>query len=241
MRKLNWLVLTLVVIEFGWLWKTKKIKPIINLIENKISVGETDKNENINVNKKNAEIEEVDPVTEDGLVNPTKIVTIIPIKKIIMKVTPTPDNEPWGVAKQVDEITWTMKVGEDEKMATPQEILSALNAYRQRYGSQNLTWDSKLGDYAQTRAKYLNSIKNVDKHEGFNNYVQNENGFDKLGFTMLGENISYGYKLNGVHTIEWMYAGDEPHNKNQLDNRWNFVGIGVDGLATCLVFGTGKM
>jgi uncharacterized protein YkwD len=134
-----------------------------------------------------------------------------------------------------------MKVGEDEKMATPQEILTALNAYRQRYGSQNLTWDNKLGDYAQTRAKYLNSIKNVDKHEGFTNFVNNEDGFNKLGFTMLGENISYGYKLNGVHTIEWMYAGDEPHNKNQLDNRWNFVGIGVDGLATCLVFATGKM
>ena len=32
-----------------------------------------------------------------------------------------------------------------------------------------------------------------------------------------------------------MYAGDQPHNDNQLDNRWNYVGIGVDGLATCLI------
>ena len=96
---------------------------------------------------------------------------------------------------------------------------------------------------AQSRvavAKYLNGKKSVDKHEGFTNFVNNEDGFNKLGFTMLGENISYGYKLNGVHVIEWMYAGDKPHNDNQLDNRWNYVGIGVNGLATCLIFGTGK-
>jgi len=161
------------------------------------------------------------------------------IKKIIYP-TPTPDNEPWGVARQIDEVTWTMKVGQDEKMATAREIFDALNQYRQTHGSQILTWDNKLAEYAQSRAKFLNSQKNTDKHEGFNNFLQNENGFDKLGFTMLGENISYGYKLNGVHTIEWMYAGDKPHNDNQLDNRWNYVGIGVDGLATCLIFGTGK-
>lgn len=154
--------------------------------------------------------------------------------------TPTPDNEPWGVSKQIDEVTWTMKIGEDEKMATAREIWEALNQYRKVHGSQILNWDTKLSDYAQSRAKYLNTLKNVDKHEGFNNFVTNEDGFNKLGFTALGENISYGYKLNGVHTIEWMYAGDKPHNDNQLDNRWNYVGVGVDGLATCLVFGTGK-
>jgi len=159
-------------------------------------------------------------------------------KKII--VTPTPDNEPWGVAKQIDEVTWTMKIGEDKTMATAKEILTALNEYRQVHGSQVLNWDEKLGNYATDRAKYLNGIKSVDQHKGFNDFVENQNGFDKLGFTALGENISYGYRLNGVHIIEWMYAGDKPHNDNQLDNRWNYVGIGVDGLATCLIFGTGR-
>lgn len=171
-----------------------------------------------------------------------KIITATPttIKKKIVIITPTPDNETWGIAKQIDEVTWTMKVGEDKTMATAKEIWEALNEYRKNHGSQVLNWDTKLADYAQSRAKYLNSIRAVDKHSGFTNFVNNEDGFNKLGFTMLGENISFGYKLNGVHTIEWMYAGDEPHNKNQLDNRWNYVGIGVDGLATCLIFGTGK-
>ncbi|MDD3002854.1 MAG: CAP domain-containing protein [Candidatus Shapirobacteria bacterium] len=159
-------------------------------------------------------------------------------KKIIL--TPTPDNETWGVAKQVGEHTWTMKIGEDATMATAKEILVALNEYRQVHGSQILNWDEKLGNYAKDRAKFLNGIKSVDQHKGFNDFVENQNGFDKLGFTALGENISYGFKLNGVHVIELMYAGDKPHNDNQLDNRWNYVGIGVDGLATCLIFGTGK-
>jgi len=167
-----------------------------------------------------------------------KIVPTVIIKKIYP--TPTVDNEPWGVAKQIDDVTWTMRVGEDEKMATAREIWEALNEYRKVQGSQVLNWDTKLADYAQSRAIYLNSKRTTDKHEGFNNFVNNEDGFNKLGFTMLGENISYGYKLNGVHIIEWMYAGDKPHNDNQLDNTWNYVGIGVDGLATCLIFGTGK-
>lgn len=167
-------------------------------------------------------------------------------KKIIVKTLkptfiPTPiDDGPWGVARQIDDHTWTMKIGLDEKMATPEEILSALNDYRRVHGSQILTMNEKLKNYAQERARYLNKKGSTDGHQGFNDFLENQNGFEKLGFTSLGENISYGYKLNGVHIIEWMYAGDKPHNDNQLDNRWNYVGIGTDGLATCLIFGTGK-
>lgn len=189
------------------------------------------------------ELEKIPTVKIDQTEIKKEVEIIQQEKKYIKKIvaTPTPDNEPWGVAKQIDEVTWTMKIGEDKTMATTKEILTALNEYRQVHGSQVLNWDEKLGNYAMDRAKYLNGIKSVDQHKGFNDFMENQNGFDKLGFTALGENISYGYRLNGVHIIEWMYAGDEPHNKNQLDNRWNFVGIGVDGLATCLIFGTGKM
>lgn len=235
MKKSTAIILIIDFILLAWIWQNReKLKDIT----------EFEKIEENTEQVKDVGVSEV-------MIGETKVLEVKKEQKKVLtptvtpkkKVTPVPtiDSEPWGVAKQIDEVTWTMKVGQDEKMATPQEILTALNAYRQRYGSQILNWDKNLGEYAQSRANYLNSIKNVDKHEGFNNYLQNENGFDKLGFTMLGENISYGYKLNGVHTIEWMYAGDKPHNDNQLDNRWNFVGIGVDGLATCLIFGTGKM
>lgn len=160
--------------------------------------------------------------------------------KVILNPTPT-DSTPWGVAKQIDEHTWTMKIGDDPNMATPSEILSALNEYRHRYSSQILTTDSKLMAYAQSRVDYFNQIKNIDSHVGFNNFLEKEDGFNKLGFSYLGENISYGYQVNGVHLIEWVYAGDEPHNKNQLDSKWDHVGIAVKGTATCLIFATGKM
>ena len=151
-----------------------------------------------------------------------------------------PDSGPWGVSKQVDEHTWTIKVGQDSVMATPAEIFDALNNYRRRYGSQALTWDQKLADFAQSRAEYLNRIKNTDDHKGFLDYLNNQDGFNKLGFTSLGENMFYGYRLSGVHIIEWVYAGDEPHNSNQLDNKWNYAGIGVSGLGNCIIFGTGR-
>lgn len=238
-NKIGWL---LVLVEIGLIgWLVPKYWIEINNFIHLFIVPVTNKVE------VRTEIVEVSKNIEDPMVTPTtlptpKIKIITPTVVIKRKIYPTPtlDNEPWGVARQIDDVTWTMKVGEDERMATAREIWDALNQYRQTHGSQVLNWDSKLSDYAQSRAKYLNSLKNVDKHEGFSNFVNNEDGFNKLGFTMLGENISYGYRLNGVHIIEWMYAGDKPHNDNQLDNRWNYVGIGVDGLATCLIFGTGK-
>jgi uncharacterized protein YkwD len=193
-------------------------------------------------------LEIIQPSPKPTILPPkTEFRQIIPKTRIINRSTPvtifppTPtDTGPWGVSKQIDEHTWTIRVGEDATMATPEEIFRAVNEYRQVHGSQILTWDEKLTNYAQQRAVYLNEKKNIDGHQGFSDFLQNQDGFNKLGFTALGENISYGYKLNGVHIIEWMYAGDKPHDDNQLDNRWNYVGIGVDGLATCLIFGTGK-
>jgi uncharacterized protein YkwD len=68
----------------------------------------------------------------------------------------------------------------------------------------------------------------------------NNDGFGKLGFSSLGENSSYGYLLEGVHLIEWVYAGDAPHDNNQLNSEWSHVGIGVNGTATDLIFGGRK-
>lgn len=161
--------------------------------------------------------------------------------KVIKPITrPTPDTEPWGVAKQIGEHTYTMKIQPDSRMATAKEILEALNEYRVRRGSQRLTWDDSLASFAQTRANFFQQQGKLDEHAGFIDYLKNQDGFNKLGFTSLGENSSYGYQLLGVHLVEWIYAGDKPHDDNQVDNRWNYVGIGINGTATALIFGTGR-
>jgi uncharacterized protein YkwD len=189
---------------------------------------------------------------------PTAQTTIIPTKAIIPPIfTPKPtfskpkptyiprptivgDTTPWGVSRQINSDTYTFKIAPDIHMGTPQEIFQALNSYRVRFGSQALTWNDNLATFAQSRADYLASIRKTDGHAGFMDYLNNQDGYNKLGFTWLGENISWGFRLEAVHLIEWMYASDTLHNDNQLNNRWNYVGIGVNGTATSIIFGTGK-
>jgi len=179
-------------------------------------------------------------VTNRPINNPTDK----PITGQIIKASPTIKNESeqteWGVANQVDEHTWTMKVGMDEVMATPSEIFGALNEYRRQYGAAVLMWNDKLADYAKTRAIYFNQIKNLDGHKGLSDYLENENGFEKLGFNSIGENASYGYKMSGTHLIEWVYGGDKDHDDNQKNTKWAYVGIGVEGTSNCIIFATGK-
>lgn len=145
--------------------------------------------------------------------------------------------EEWGKAKQISEHSWTMNVGFDNRMATAQEILIALNTYRQQHGVNSLAWDDRLANYASSRAQYFTSIGNLDDHVGFEQYANNEGNLKQLGFWWVGENSSYGYRLEATHLIEWVYAGDKPHNDNQLSSNWTHVGIGVDGYQTDLIFG----
>lgn len=154
---------------------------------------------------------------------------------------PVDDGGEWGKAKQIGEHTWTMKIGMDDTMATPQEIHEALNNYRRLHGRNTLSWDDKLAEYALSRARYFTQIGDLDEHAGFSEYLKDENNFKVLGFWALGENSSYGYRLSGTHLIEWVYAGDKPHDDNQLNPDWTHVGIGVDGYQTNLIFGGQKM
>ncbi len=152
--------------------------------------------------------------------------------------SPYSDNSgPWGVAEQISEHTWSMKIGDDNRMATPDEIYTALNNYRKDKGRNQLRWDNRLAKYAQTRAQYFTSLGKLDEHAGFSDYVQNPDNLKTLGFWGVGENSSYGYRLSGVHLIEWIFAGDKPHDDNQLDPGWTDVGVGVDGIQTDIIFG----
>lgn len=150
-------------------------------------------------------------------------------------------NTPWGVAKKVDTYTYTMRLQPDSNMGTPGEILTALNRYRQRHGKGTLSWDDKLAGFANTRAEYFLEKGKLDSHAGFLDYLNNQDGFKKLGFARVGENSSIGFTLEGVHIIEWVYAGDAGHNDNQLNSDWQYVGIGVSSNATDLIFAGDKL
>lgn len=171
-----------------------------------------------------------------------QIQIILPRPTATARPKPSPtDSTPWGVAEQINDVTWRMKVTADDRMATPQEVLQALNTYRQVHGAGALTWDDNLAAFAQTRAVHLYEIKSTDGHQGFKDYVASDDNVKKLGFWSLGENIAYGYKLYGVHIIEWIFAGDKPHDDNQLNKDWTHVGIGIDGTAIAILFGGSKI
>lgn len=170
-----------------------------------------------------------------------KNISEIPTPTKILYPTKIADTTPWGVARQIDEYTWTMRIQMDEKMGTAREIFEALNVYRKVQGTGPVEWDDKLAEYALSRAKFFSEIKSTDSHKGFIDKLKDNQGFADLGFGGLGENASHGYRLEGVHLIEWMYASDEGHNTNQLNPRWTHVGIGVDGVSTALIFGKDKI
>lgn len=122
-----------------------------------------------------------------------------------------------------------------------QQVLDALNAYRQKHGSGILTWNGTLGNFAQSRAELFASNGATDNHAGFQAVISSQDGFKQMGFWGLGENSSYGYPFNAVDLIEKEYASDKPHDDNQLDPSWTDVGIGIKGNASDIVFGKNKM
>ena len=162
--------------------------------------------------------------------------------KEIIIVTPIPkqksqsDDEVWGEAKKIDDHTYTIKIAYDDRMATANEILQALNNYRNQHGQWSLNMDQNLLNYSQTRAQLFADIKTTDKHEGFNDYLTNHDGFKKLGYARLGENSYFGGPLYGVHIIEWVFAKSPEHDANQLYGEWTDVGIGVTDTSVNLIF-----
>ncbi|HSW96939.1 MAG TPA: CAP domain-containing protein [Candidatus Saccharimonadales bacterium] len=152
---------------------------------------------------------------------------------VIVSTYPT---SPYGQATKIADHTYELKLPPDNAMSTAQELLSALNSYRQRKGLNSLSWNTTLSNYAQSRANFYSSKGSLDSHAGFMNFINNQDGFNKLGFNHLGENAAYAGPLTGTHIIEWVFAADEEHNSNQLNSDWKSVGIGVSGIATDIVF-----
>ncbi|HSW87653.1 MAG TPA: CAP domain-containing protein [Candidatus Saccharimonadales bacterium] len=143
---------------------------------------------------------------------------------------------PYGQATKIAAHTYELKLPPDSAMANAHDLFSALNTYRQRKGIGVLSWKDELSNYAQSRANFYASKGALDSHSGFMSFINNQDGFTKLGFNHLGENAAYAGPLSGTHLIEWVFAADEEHNSNQLNSDWSSVGIGVSGIAIDIIF-----
>ena len=122
-----------------------------------------------------------------------------------------------------------------------QNILDALNSYREKRGISKLSLNPTLAEYAKFRVSHFVNISSIDNHEGFKSFIQNEDGFNKLGFMSLGENSGNGNFSDGTDLVEKFYGSHGPHDQNQLDPKWTHAGIAVSGNFTDFIFGANKI
>lgn len=178
---------------------------------------------------------------------PTPTPTLKPIKKRVRVASPTPTSSTGQnpspskyTAEKIGDVTWKVKnVENDSSMASPQDIVNALNSYRGAHGKGNLSVDSYLSSFAQERANLFSGSGGLDSHAGFQGFMNN-GGFDKAGFNSLGENSAFlSGPMNGEKIIQNIFGADPSHDGNQL-NDWTHVGVGVSGNAVNVNFGKNK-
>lgn len=163
-----------------------------------------------------------------------------PTTYYIVPTTVSQNNKEYGVVKQINEYEYTQKLEIESYMATPSEIYTALNNFRNSYGKGTLSWDNDLASWASSRAQFYANIKNLDQHAGFTSEATNK--FQQIGkFASFGENAFYGVRKSAIHIIEWSFASDDPH-KNAILDDWNTIGVGTasnDGIyyGVDLIFG----
>lgn len=171
---------------------------------------------------------------------PTPTITSTPIIKYVYEPTlaitkspPAPttkpnnanNNEEWGVAKQISEHTFVQQVASDARMATVEEIFTALNNYRNNYGKGSLSWNGDLASWANSRAITYANNGSLDEHAGF--FGEAESKGNQYNLSSMNEGSSYIGKLEATHYVEWILAGDAPHKEALLRDTWNTVGVGL--------------
>ena len=167
---------------------------------------------------------------------PPKIATPSAILDMPPVIPPTP-KVPWGTTEKIEDHIYRTFVGNDPKMGTPEEILTALNAYRKNHGAGELGSDQKLCDLAQKRAGTQAKNAALDKHRGLIEYMDNPDHWKELDITSIGENASQGYILSGVHLIEWVFDADSEHRDNQLNPQWTHGCAGISESTVDIIFG----
>lgn len=190
------------------------------------------------------EIQITIPPISTPTIPPSPVPTTAPTKKVTPTNSPTPtliaSDTSQYTAEKINDVTWKVSnLQNDDKMASPQEIVNAINSYRWGRGLSSLSTDSYLSSYAQERANLFAGNENLDSHAGFRSFMDN-GGFDAAGFNSLGENSAYlSGNMNGDKIVRNLFGADPSHDSNQLDN-WTHVGVGVNGNAVNVNFGKGK-
>lgn len=176
------------------------------------------------------------------VINKMSHTTISPQNVLGINIEPTPTPQPTKKTKiKATKKAVSIKKQNKQSSINKEDILNALNEYRQKNGKSKLIIDEKLQNYAQNRADELKTKGKLDNHAPFYQYMKSKKAFSDLGFNNLAENQSWNHKGNATNLINQFYAKSSGHNKNQLSSEYSHVGIGISGVFTNIVFAGSKI
>ncbi len=149
-------------------------------------------------------------------------------------LTNNPTVNPWLVEK-VDEITTDARMPKDERMATADELFTAINNYRASHGVGVIEKHQTLCNIAQTRANQLLKLGELDNHEGMESLAKSQSDFDNMGEILQG-----GVQPNlAVHVVEWGWGRSlTGHKESMLNKKWTHGCGGVAGYFSVFSFGS---
>lgn len=120
---------------------------------------------------------------------------------------------------------WQPKVERVDCTYSEDELLTQINAEREKVGVKPVVIDSGLDKLSEDRAVALNG--KMDFHVGFrklsDSYVYSDR-FGYVGENLVGDETYTCHSAKG-YVISWMHSTDG-HRETMLDPRYDLIGIG---------------
>lgn len=122
------------------------------------------------------------------------------------------------------------------QQASASEILSLVNAEREKAGCQPLAENAQLTQAAQAHADDM-AKNNLNGHAGSDGSSVTQR-IEKAGYTWgsWGENVSSGYDSSKGHVDGWLNSA--PHKADMLKCSYTDTGVAVSGDRAVQVFAT---
>ena len=99
-----------------------------------------------------------------------------------------------------------------------QDLLSAVNSFRNKNGLGRLSSSNTLCSIAQNRVNENAALGQLDDHAGFDKYFKGQTEFKGMG-----ENLHWAtYRETAEEIIENGWANSPGHKANMLDSKWQY-------------------
>jgi uncharacterized protein YkwD len=106
----------------------------------------------------------------------------------------------------------------NNKTEDPDNIISAINSYRQNKNLNNLSSDPILCEVAGKRAGELLQLGSLDNHDGWGKY-----GGTLSKFSSRGEIIAYtSFSANAEYFVNSVWANSSQHAANMANPEWAY-------------------